>query len=659
MSNPILAEALACINRGWAVFPLHNIKSGKCTCNKPQCDSPGKHPRYDYGIIERGVLDASSEEAKIRNWWAKWPKANIGIATGEKSGIVAVDIDPRHSGDESWQKLEASNGKVNTVQSLTGGGGCHYLFGYPKDTKITNGAEIGNNKGVDIRGDGGYIVGPGSDHHSGGRYEWELSSHPDEIPLAPMPEWLIKICLNGNGPKQTTTSPEQPITEGRRNVALTALAGTMRRPGMTQAAILAALMEENRLRCKPPLSDKAVERIAASVSKYPPEPDVMDGIPEEWMVEEIENTDKTDKTPQTLTKLTNEQITDKTDNIDIVDIVDTTDIVDKTYTLTRGRAIWKLVDQWLAEHSGEKFDLDTICRHLDVKARGDRHHVIKKLSYEVSHQALEKSDKLYRSINKEYVIIDWVNASPAPPLTIEWPYGIDDITGFGFDGHVIISPGDIIVLAGVSNMGKSLWCLNLLWNNMDTYPCTLMGNEYEAGKFKRRISKMTWRDPINEDGTPKFELIERYDNWQDIIRPDNINIIDWINLGENFYAIGKIIEKIKSKLRDGIAIIVLQKSEGKPLGTGGDFSQHLASLYLTIDFGRMTVVKAKEWHRFNPNGKWYGFDIDTSGCKFSHIREVIKCRTCNGAGRTSRGECGECQGKTYIELPDSWDRKGI
>ncbi len=652
MANAKLQEALACAKRGWAVFPLHNIRGGKCTCNKPQCDSPGKHPRHDWNIITNGVLEASTEEVKIINWWGKWPSANIGIATGSKSGIVAVDIDPRHGGDESWRDLEQKHGKVETVQSLTGGGGCHYLFLCPEDAKIANAASVGGNQGIDIRGEGGYIVGPTSDHLSGKNYQWELLSGPEDITLAPLPEWLLKVCQNGNGAKRASQEPGLPIPQGQRDQTLIKIAGAMRRQGMTQEEMEVALSVVNQSRCQPPLSDDDIKRIAKSASRYEPEPDALDNIENELFPEEEES----------LTKLTNGENTDISDTSDTSDRTDSSDENDKSYNASRGKIIWKLVDGWLLEHQGERFDLDTICRQLDVKNRADRHHVVKKLSYEVSQKKLEKSDKTYRYINKTYVSIDWLNASSAPPLNIRWPYGIDDDTSFGFDGHVLISPGDVIVIAGVSNTGKTNFCLNLLWENMDAYPCTLMGNEYEAGKFKRRVAKMNWRNPIGDDGKPKFELIERYENWQDIIRPNNINIIDWINLGDAFYQIGKIIEGIKSKLQDGIAVIVVQKADGKALGMGGGFSQHLASLYLAIDFGRLTVVKAKEWYEVDPNGKMYGFKIN-DGAKFSNIREVAKCRACGGSGRTNRGECQECESRGYVELPKvkekqaSWPQK--
>jgi len=312
-----------------------------------------------------------------------------------------------------------------------------------------------------------------------------------------------------------------------------------------------------------------------------------------------------------------------------------------------------MVDTWLKYHVGERFDLDIVCRQLNITDRDARTEIAKKLSYEVAHENLEKSDRLYTYTNKTYTLIDWTHSSEINFLDITWPSSHEeDESSFGFDECVRVSPGDIIVIAGLSNMGKTLFCLNLLWDNMDKYPCTLMGNEYTAGKFKRRVSRMTWADPLNENGVPKFELIHRREDWKSIIRPNNINIIDWIALSDNFYQIGKVIDGIQSKLHDGIAIISLQKHEGKTLGMGGGFSEELASLYFLIDFERLTVRKCKEWHGHNPNGEMFSFTIVDGGTKFHDIRKVKKCFKCYGTGKFRQGECESCAGTGVIEVKE-------
>ena len=315
------------------------------------------------------------------------------------------------------------------------------------------------------------------------------------------------------------------------------------------------------------------------------------------------------------------------------------------------KKISALVDTWLEAHMGETFDLDIVCRQLQIFERENRHSVVMKLAYEVRQNRLEKINRTYRYIDKSKDVLNWWDADPDETIKINWPQGRDG-SKFGFDGCVCVSPGDILVVAGVSNMGKSAFAQNFLWENMDNYPCDLMGNEYTPIKFRRRISRMKWNNPLREDGTPKFELIKRTEHWKDIIEPDKITIIDWIALPANeLYTIGAVMQGIQDRLRKGIALVVLQKDENSPLGRGRAFSEELSSFYLTIDKGRMTVRKAKEWYNHNPNGEVYGFDITNGGTEFRNIRKLVKCFNCNGTGHKGGGQCYSCKGSGYIE-PD-------
>lgn len=341
---------------------------------------------------------------------------------------------------------------------------------------------------------------------------------------------------------------------------------------------------------------------------------------------------------------------DKLENIETLGVLETLENASIKENARTYKEVSKRIDNWLVLHTGESFDLDMICRQCSITESTTRNYATIILARKVKQGNLAKLARTYTIVSTLIRTIDWVNASELETFNICWPSGRNDGSHFGFDGHVVLSPGDVVVVAGGSNFGKTTFALNLLWDNMDSYPCTLMGNEYAPAKFKRRVANMTWANPLTEDGKPKFELIERRERWQDIIRPDNLNIIDWINLGDNFYQIGKIIEGIQTPLRNGVAVVVLQKSEGKELGMGGGFSEHLASLYLSIDYQRLTVVKCKEFNGgFNPNKHTYAFNIVDAGTKFDRIREVIKCKTCYGTGKYKSGECETCEGIGWMD----------
>ena len=152
----MMAYALQYAALGWAVFPVK--------------------PREKVPATRHGVLDATTDPDQIRAWWTARPDCNIGLACGEVSGIVALDIDPRSGGHEFFEAMTDENGRLpeGVFESQTGGGGTHYLFAYAGQ------ANIDLAPGVEVKSTGKYIVIPPSIHPNGTPYEWELSSSPIE-----------------------------------------------------------------------------------------------------------------------------------------------------------------------------------------------------------------------------------------------------------------------------------------------------------------------------------------------------------------------------------------------------------------------------------------------------------------------------------------------
>jgi len=261
MSSKKLPHALEYAKHGWHVFPLHHLVNGKCSCGKSPCGDAGKHPR-----IKNGLLGATTDPRTIKNWWNKWPEANIGVRTGAVSGIIVLDIDPKHRGDETLYELENQYGELpETVEAKTGGGGRHIVLKHPGFNVKTGTGILG--EGIDIRGDGGYIVAPPSKHASGNIYSWDIASKSNGI--AEMPPWLAEMVKETN--LGVPEKVEGDIPEGQRHNTLLSFAGSMRRRGMVEDSIYAALQVENQYRCRPPLDDREVKRIAYSMSKYPAE----------------------------------------------------------------------------------------------------------------------------------------------------------------------------------------------------------------------------------------------------------------------------------------------------------------------------------------------------------------------------------------------------
>ncbi len=266
-------EALRYADRGWSVLPLHSIRDGSCTCASGRaCQSPGKHPH-----TQNGVTDATTDAPTVADWWDLWPDASVGIATGRASGLLVLDVDPRHGGDDTLHDLVGQNNTLpDTVEVITGSGGRHLFFAYPGSVEIGNSvSRLG--PGLDVRSNGGYIVAPPSVHISGQQYEWEVEHRPDDVPLGSMPDWLQALAIGDNsqpigGSGHTGIEPVSVlagVAEGERNDTLFRYACRLlghNNLGIGESAILIHSAASN---CVPPLPRDEVDRLLASAYEYP------------------------------------------------------------------------------------------------------------------------------------------------------------------------------------------------------------------------------------------------------------------------------------------------------------------------------------------------------------------------------------------------------
>lgn len=236
------------LKRKWHIFPCK-----------------GKIPK-----TPNGCKDATIDPEIIKQYFRN--PSNVGVATGGISGFFVLDIDVKEGaqGDISLRELTDKHGKLpKTVQVNTWSGGLHYYF------KIPEGVTIGNRTnilpGIDIRGNGGYVIAPPS-IINGQAYKWVTACSPSETDIADAPAWLLKLVVSDKvKPKEDAPASEvQSIRAGGRNDALTREAGKLRRLNVSYDSILTVVKELNQARCSPPLSDAEVETIVKSVCKYDP-----------------------------------------------------------------------------------------------------------------------------------------------------------------------------------------------------------------------------------------------------------------------------------------------------------------------------------------------------------------------------------------------------
>jgi hypothetical protein len=246
----IRAAALAYAARGWSVIPI---------------EPRGKRPLVPW--LELQSRRAAAEE--IDGWFGRWPDANVGLVTGRVSGLVVVDVDPRHGGAGSLERLREAHGPLPlTVEAETGGGGRHLYFAYP-GVVLAN--RVGILPGIDLRADGGCVVAPPSRHPSGRRYRWAPGRGPDEASLAALPAWALPAA-HGDGPRGHPPAHWRElvrgdVVEGTRNNTLASLAGHLLWHGVDPPVVLELLLAFNRVRCRPPLPDDEVAQVVASITR--------------------------------------------------------------------------------------------------------------------------------------------------------------------------------------------------------------------------------------------------------------------------------------------------------------------------------------------------------------------------------------------------------
>jgi hypothetical protein len=186
----LLQAAMFYSDFGWAVFPCH--------------------PRGKTPLTSHGVRDASRDQEQIRAWWEKWPNANIAVACGAPSVVYVLDIDMDvERGVDGYVSMKEFPRLSETVCQNTPRGGCHVFFRTDNPPANKNSFR----PGIDIRGDGYYVILSPSIHPNGGQYLWERGCGPGELPIAEFPEFLrptVRPALPAEITSLVAPAPLQP-----------------------------------------------------------------------------------------------------------------------------------------------------------------------------------------------------------------------------------------------------------------------------------------------------------------------------------------------------------------------------------------------------------------------------------------------------------------
>lgn len=264
----MLTSALEYLHQGYSVFPICSPAMGKHSHGGGECKNVGKRPMVKWEAFQTRL--PTIEE--IRTWWARWPQANIGLATGALSRVVVLDAD---SGDA--KKLAMDQGGVDRTPAVFTGkpGGIHFWLAHPGD-EVSNFAR--KRPGLDFRGDGGYVLVPPSRHASGAYYRW-VDGTADLDP-APIPSWLHDLLSGKTADTSGSESGTAPldlntviagIPEGGRDDAMWRLAGKLRGDNV-QRQYAELIVRQAARACDPAFDeDIALEKVARAYATYQPE----------------------------------------------------------------------------------------------------------------------------------------------------------------------------------------------------------------------------------------------------------------------------------------------------------------------------------------------------------------------------------------------------
>ena len=243
------------------LIPLHTPTATGCSCGTRLCGSVGKHP-VSKGWQKNPI---THPQVAIKTFMTK----NVGVLTGStglgpSTRLIVLDVDNKNDGGISLHNLELEHGKIGDTLTVRTGNGFHYYFKVKDDVEVPNSAGLVG-PGIDVRGEGGYVVAPPSSHANGKSYSFVASASQD---IAWMPEWLLEAATSKRRKEQRSRSLVKAISGGR-NDHLTSIAGMMRRNGLSETAIREALLIENEIQCEPPLEEVEVRNIAHSIASYP------------------------------------------------------------------------------------------------------------------------------------------------------------------------------------------------------------------------------------------------------------------------------------------------------------------------------------------------------------------------------------------------------
>lgn len=490
---------------------------------------------------------------------------NIGIVTGKISNLAVIDIDTDEGKQEIMKYIPDS---LVTPTVHTPRGGQHLYFQMP-DIEIRNNARV--IQGCDFRGEGGYVVAPPSMNGNGTPYKWVIT-HKDSA-RATMPLTYINSIIDNNSMYREVTE-EQKTANLQKPSLLHPVTFSLIKGNRDESLFYAA----NAL-IKGGASPQNTEIILEILSKNCKPP-----FPESEIKAKIQSAiNRAERKDRNLTAEVSNFVAVTTGYFDVTSCYIQLQAVTKEAKGAVRAALLRLYKAGIIEKHG-------------------------------------KRDGTYRKIDTElnYISFDDSEESPFP---ITMPFGLHEM--------VEISAGNIILVGGEFNAGKTTFMLQVLLTNKNRLPIRYISSEVSTqSEFKKR-----WR---GFRGIPlKFwypdemtDYVSQSADFAHSIRPGAINIIDYLEFPESDFTMGaEMLRQIHDKLDGGVALVAVQKKKGQRLPRSGDLIMEKPRLAITLssvdgsEYGMVEIVKAKICKGGKHDGKKLKFEIVEHGSTFRVVND--------------------------------------
>ena len=523
---------------------------------------------------------ATAEE--VNEWYKTHKNIDaIAMCTGYLSGICVVDID-NVSDDPIYNSIYNINSIIllllescgqktekdlKKITSFTPRGGQHWWF---KTSEISPSNSANSTYHVDVRGEGGYVLLPPSvayDKAMLKKQQYVEGKYTFDKEILSLSEAIKDLETIPSGIlKFLSTSSTKLSTDVHKTGSLSSTVHNFFKEGQRDNDLFKvgmALIDGN---CNVDLARESIKRLALSCG-----------------FDEAESQVKVDSALKREGRK-HENLTEE-------------------------------IREWVMSTDGLFLSTD-VHRCLQLSTRAEFKNCSEVLRRLVEKGILEKDKKVngkWRKVDNDIDVIDIF--APLPERKNIWlPLGLDKLC--------YLNPKNLMVIAGVSNTGKTAWMLNIAKNNKNV---TYMTSEMGANELQDRLNAF-------DGGREAFRhvnFVERSLNFEQIVDPDGITIIDFLETTDEHWKVVGTFKDIYERLNTGIVIIAIQKDPKKDFGVGGAGTLNKPRIYINLDYSthgsQAKIVKGKNWAtpNTNPNGMVLNYHI-FNGCKLEPITEWSK-----------------------------------